>query len=95
MQSDKAPGLDGFMTLFFQKCWGFLGSDVWKVVEECKKRACMLKQFNTTHITLIPKMASPSSFAYFRPISLCNTIYKIVTKAISIRIAKIIPIIIS
>ena len=30
---DKAPGLDGFTTLFFQKCWDVLGWDLLMALE--------------------------------------------------------------
>ena len=41
---------------------------------------------NQTLITLIPKCRSPESLSNYRPISFCNTIYKIVTKIIVNRI---------
>jgi hypothetical protein len=41
---------------------------------------------NRTFISLIPKCLGPESLSQFRPISLCNTVYKIVTKSIVARI---------
>jgi hypothetical protein len=41
---------------------------------------------NSTFIALIPKSDNPSSFDDFRPISLCNCLYKIISKVISRRL---------
>ena len=79
---DKAPGPDGFTTLFFQKCWDVLGWELLLALEVSRKTGSMLKEFNATNVVIIPKIGDPQSFSDFRPISLCNTIYKIFTKAI-------------
>lgn len=41
---------------------------------------------NKTHIVLIPKIQGPEVIGNYRPISLCNTIYKIITKVIVARV---------
>ena len=50
---------------------------------------------NATHLALLPKEKRPSSFSRFRPISLCNSSYKILTKIIATRLKPILPSIIS
>lgn len=40
----------------------------------------MLKEFNQTFITLIPKTQGVCNFNQFHPISLCNVCYKIISK---------------
>ena len=92
---DKAPGPDGFTTLFYQSYWNIIGWDLLVVVEESRRSKNMLKYFNTTNISIIPKIKDPQTFADFRPISLCNLSYKIITKAIYLQIQQLIPCIIS
>ena len=46
----------------------------------------MLRQINHTVITLIPKCENPTSTNHYRPISLCSTIYKIISKILTNRL---------
>ncbi|XP_058075655.1 uncharacterized protein LOC131224123 [Magnolia sinica] len=49
----------------------------------------------TSLIYLIPKISSPKGFSDFLSISLCNCVYKILSKIIAARLSKILPSIIS
>ena len=40
---------------------------------------------NSTFLALIPKEANPSTFDHFQPISLCNSLYKILAKLLANR----------
>ena len=44
---------------------------------------------NRTHIALIPKMQGPETKGNHRPISLCNTVYKVIIKIIVARLRPI------
>ena len=49
----------------------------------------MLDEVNNSFIVLIPKSQSPTSFNHYRPISLCNIVYKIITKLLVSRLRNI------
>ncbi|KAL0013776.1 hypothetical protein SO802_000845 [Lithocarpus litseifolius] len=95
MGPTKAPGLDGMNALFFQKFWHFVGNDVIAIVLDFLNSGTMLPVINYTHIVLIPKIKVPKRMYDYRSISLCNVIYKIISKVLANRLKLILPRLIS
>ena len=91
----KALGPDGMPLLFFQHFWPTCGAVVSKMVLDFLNQGISPLNFNETHIVLIPKIKEPKRVTDYRPISLCNVTYKIVSKVIANRLKKILPSIIS
>ena len=89
MQTLKALGPDGFPILFYKEYWAIVGESVTRVVTSFFQAGRMPVEVNNSFIVLIPKSQSPTSFNHYRPISLCNVVYKIITKPLMSRLRKI------
>ena len=79
MHNGKAPGSDGFNVDFFKKCWRIVKHDILEVVEYSCKSKKVLRALNESFIALIPKQEKATSLDRFRPIVLCNVVYKIIS----------------
>ena len=88
-------GPDGMLPLFFQHFWPLIGNVVSKTVLDFLNFGIVPLNFNETHIVLNPKIKEPKKATNYRPISLCNVVYKLALKAIANRLKKILPSIIS
>ena len=89
LNNQKAPGPDGLPALFYKKYWDIVGTTVIEAIQSFFRSGQLLKEVNNSLIVLIPKVKSPSSVNHVRPISLCNTVYKTISKLI---VSKIRPI---
>lgn len=82
----KSPGPDGFNALFYQNQWSTVCSSIIKYVSNIFAHPQSVKEINGTLIVLIPKKNPPESVRDLRSISLCNVIYKVISKIIANRL---------
>ncbi|KAL6558460.1 hypothetical protein OROMI_018810 [Orobanche minor] len=91
MNGDSVAAPDGYGIKFFQVCWDIIVGDVCEAVLDFFSGSPMPRAFTTTTISLIPKNNNPQSWKDFRPISLCNTTYKIISNILAKRLDTILP----
>ena len=91
MGPTKAPGPDVMNALFYQNFWHTMGENVVNAVLDYLHSGVMGPDINHTNIVLIPKIKSLERMSDFRPISLCNVIYKIISKVLANRLKQILP----
>lgn len=83
----KSPGRDGFRKEFFTWGWSFIEPVFQEAVQQMFDRGTMCPNLNESLVTLLPKAKASEGVKYWRPISLLNTVYKIVSKALARRLA--------
>ena len=72
-----------------------VGESVKKIVRDIFETHEVLAFLNQTLIVLIPKQLGLETVGHFRPISLCNTVYKIVSKILVQRLRPLLPSLVS
>lgn len=85
----KAPGPDGMPAIFYQHFWPSVKDDITQMVASFLNSGRMLKELNQSTIILIPKGDEQQSCKDYRPISLCNVSYKIISKVLTNRLQKL------
>ena len=91
MKPMTALGPDGMPPILYKSYWNTVGSDVIDASLSVLNSGIMPPNLNHTFITLIPKTKSPTNLKDYCPISLCNVIYKIISKTIANRLKKFLP----
>ncbi|XP_021728390.1 uncharacterized protein LOC110695469 [Chenopodium quinoa] len=87
----KSPGPDGIIAEFLHVHWELVGKSVIEAVQHFFNTGFLLKEFNASLLVMLPKVDHPEVAAHLRPISLCNTIYKCITKCMVNRMKGSLP----
>ncbi|XP_028113864.1 uncharacterized protein LOC114311894 [Camellia sinensis] len=95
MHPIKAPGPDGTPAFFFQKFWDLVSGDACRAMLGILNEGHYVSVINDTYIVLIPKLKHPKLPSQFHPISLCNVVYKLVSKVLANRLKEVLDIVVS
>ena len=83
MHPDKLPALDGLNLPFYRRFWHLCGDELTLACSSRIKDGVFPPNVNDTTIVLIPKCVVPLCMKDLQPISLCNVIYKFLSKVLA------------
>ncbi|KAK3222500.1 hypothetical protein Dsin_009525 [Dipteronia sinensis] len=95
MDGASVYGLDGFSGRFYQRCWDVVGSDVVFTVQDFFITGVIFSGLNSNFIVLFPKLKDSISIDQFWPIVLSDFLFKISSKILADRLARVTEMIIS
>lgn len=92
MKPHKSPGSDGLSSSFYLKFFDLLGDTLCNIINLAFENGELSDSQKLSHITLICKDKTRSDeMKCYRPISLLNVDYKIISKVISHRLDTVLP----
>jgi hypothetical protein len=91
----SAGGMDGLNNRTLKRLWPVLRVPLFNYSKKITDTGRLTPTFKVASIKLIPKKGDLSRLKNWRPISLLNCIYKIISRAVNNRLQKIAPIILS
>lgn len=91
---NKSSGPDGLTSRFYSCAWHILGKEVTAAISKFFVSGNLPTATNSTILTLIPKFPGASSVKDYRPISCCNTTYKVISKILVSKLKLILPMVI-
>ena len=94
LNTNKSPGPHGLTVEFYRKFWDILAPHLVLVFNSCFQAGEMCESMKTSNTRVIYKKGDRKSLKNWRPISLLNVDYKICSKAISVRLSKVLEFIV-
>lgn len=91
LNPNKSPGPDGLTYGFYKASWSFVGEEVIRSISRFFSYPFMPFATNATILTLVPKFPGATIVKDYRPISCCNTIYKVISKLLVTKLKPILP----
>jgi len=92
---NKSLGSDGFNFAFIKEFWYLLKNEIRIMFDQFHANEVVPRSLLAYFVSLIPKVNSPLELKDFRPISLLGCLYKLFSKVLARRLAKVMDSIIS
>ena len=77
--------------IFYKKYWNIVGCSITNMILNVLNNNMSMAELNKTNIALIPKTNNPKRMFEFRPISLCNLVFKLISKTLASRLKTFLP----
>lgn len=95
MDPNSSARPDGFNGHFFQSSWDVIKVDLMAFLRAFFTGANLTRYYTHAFLVLISKVKVQTNFSQLKPISLCNFTNKILSKIIAMRLAHILPTVVS
>lgn len=89
MPGNKVPWPDDFSIAFLQHRWGVVKKDVMAMFKQFHRTRQFERSLNATFIMLIPKKGRAEDIRDFQPISLLDSVYKLLAKVLANRLREV------
>ncbi|MCO5597661.1 hypothetical protein L7F22_051742 [Adiantum nelumboides] len=86
MKKEKTPGPDGIQAEVLQEMIEYAGQDLCDLLNHWRKEGSIQPNFNQGLIKLIPKGQDRLEIRNYRPLTMLNSVYKVMAKALVLRI---------
>jgi Reverse transcriptase (RNA-dependent DNA polymerase) len=86
---NSSPGIDGISNKFIRTFWYLFWNPILNYANHCLETGTLTESFKIAKIRLIPKKGNPKKISNWRPISLLNCFYKIISRVITNRLKKV------
>ena len=86
---DKSPSSDGFSMAFWLYCWDIGKPKILVLFREVYLHGTFQRSLNSTFLLLIPKKEGAEDLRDFRPISLVESVYKLLAKVLANRLKSV------
>jgi hypothetical protein len=86
IKSNTSPGIDGISNRFIKKFWTYFRIPLFQYANYCLDKGELTDSFRSAKVRLIPKKGDPKKIANWRPISLLNCFYKLISRVLTRRL---------